>query len=119
MARPKILVFQHVPYEPLGTLDPLLKEAGSRIRYVNFGHEPASRPSLDGYQALIILGGPMNSDQIESHPNLITELEIIRRLLTGNCRYWGSVWVPNCSQKRSAGLFPGIGQGKLAGTTSN
>jgi GMP synthase (glutamine-hydrolysing) len=78
MARPKILVFQHVPYEPLGTLDPLLKAAGFRIRYVNFGREPESRPSLEGYEALIILGGPMNSDQIESHPNLITELEIIR-----------------------------------------
>ena len=78
MARPKILVFQHVPYEPLGTLDPLLKEAGFRIRYVNFGREPASRPSLDGYEALIILGGPMNSHQIDSYPNLITEVEIIR-----------------------------------------
>ncbi len=78
MARPKILVFQHVPYEPLGTLDPLLKEAGFRIRYVNFGREPDSRPSLEGYEALIILGGPMNADQIDSHPNLITEVEIIR-----------------------------------------
>ena len=78
MARPKILVFQHVPYEPLGTLDPLLKEAGFRIRYVNFGREPESRPSLDGYEALIVLGGPMNSDQINSYPNLMTEVEIIR-----------------------------------------
>ena len=78
MARPKILVFQHVPYEPLGTLDPLLKEAGFRIRYVNFGREPESRPSLDGYEALIVLGGPMNSDQINSYPNLLIEVEIIR-----------------------------------------
>lgn len=78
MARPKILVFQHVPYEPLGTLDPLLKEAGFRIRYVNFGREPESRPSLEGYEALIILGGPMNSDQIASYPNLLTEVDIIR-----------------------------------------
>lgn len=82
MARPKILVFQHVPYEPLGTLDPLLKEAGFRIRYVNFGREPESRPSLDGYEALIVLGGPMNSDQIDSHPNLITEVEIIREAVS-------------------------------------
>jgi GMP synthase (glutamine-hydrolysing) len=78
MARPKILVFQHVPYEPLGTLDPLLKEAGFRIRYVNFGRDPAHRPSLDGYEALIVLGGPMNSDQIDTYPNLIHEVEIIR-----------------------------------------
>ena len=78
MARPRILVFQHVPYEPLGTLDPLLKASGFRIRYVNFGREPESRPGLDGYEALIILGGPMNSSEIESYPNLVTEMEIIR-----------------------------------------
>ena len=40
MARPKVLVFQHVPYEPLGTLDPLLKEAGFRLRYVNCPFAP-------------------------------------------------------------------------------
>lgn len=78
MPRPKILVFQHVPYEPLGTLDPLLKEYGFRIRYVNFGRDPEHRPSLEGYAALIVLGGPMNSDQIDSHPNLVTEVDIIR-----------------------------------------
>ena len=78
MARPKVLVFQHVPYEPLGTLDPLLKEAGFRIRYVNFGRMPGQRPTLDRYAALIVLGGPMNADQIDSYPNLQTEVEIIR-----------------------------------------
>ena len=78
MARPKVLVFQHVPYEPLGTLDPLLKEAGFRIRYVNFGREPGQRPQLERYEALIVLGGPMNSDQIDTFPNLITEVDILR-----------------------------------------
>ena len=81
MPRPKILVFQHVPYEPLGTLDPLLKEAGFRIRYVNFGRNPHGRPRLDKYAALIILGGPMNADQIEHSPNLSTEVDIIREAL--------------------------------------
>ncbi len=81
MPRPKILVFQHVPFEPLGTLDPLLKESGFRIRYVNFGREPDSKPALEKYEALIVLGGPMNSDQIDSYPNLITEVEIIREAL--------------------------------------
>jgi len=79
MARPKILVFQHVPYEPLGTLDPLLKQAGFRIRYVNFGRDPEARPTLEKYAALIILGGPMNCDEIARYPNLATEVEIIRQ----------------------------------------
>lgn len=81
MARPKILVFQHVPYEPLGTLDPLLKDAGFRIRYVNFGRDLTARPSLDKYEALIVLGGPMNADQIDAYPNLATEVELIREAL--------------------------------------
>jgi len=55
MARPKILVFQHVPYEPLGTLDPLLKESGFRIRYVNLGRNPDVRPTLGKYAAIIVL----------------------------------------------------------------
>ncbi len=81
MAGPKILVFQHVPYEPLGTLDPLLKKAGFRIRYVNFGRDPEHRPSLDGYAALIILGGPMNADDVATYPNLADEVRIIHEAL--------------------------------------
>jgi len=81
MARPKILVCQHVPYEPLGTLDPLLKQAGFRLRYINFGRHPEARPSLDGYAALIVLGGPMNADDTAGFPHLATELELIHEAL--------------------------------------
>lgn len=77
MARPKVLVFQHVPYEPLGTLDPLLKEHGFRIRYVNFGRDARLRPSLSGYDALVVLGGPMNADETEAYPNLATEVGLL------------------------------------------
>ena len=62
MACPKILVFKHVPHVPLGTLDPLLKESRFRIRYVNFGRNPHVRPTLDKYAAIIVPGGPMNSE---------------------------------------------------------
>jgi GMP synthase (glutamine-hydrolysing) len=78
---PKILVFQHVPHEPLGTLNPLLRDHGFRIRYVNFGREVAARPDLGGYHGLIVLGGPMNVDQVERHPHLQTEVELIREAI--------------------------------------
>lgn len=81
MARPKVLVFQHVASEPLGTLDPLLKKAGFRIRYVNFARAPRQVPSLDGYSALIVLGGPMNVDQIPEFPNLATEVALLQDAL--------------------------------------
>jgi GMP synthase (glutamine-hydrolysing) len=73
---PKLLVCQHVPYEPLGTLDPKLRESGFRIRYVNFGRDPHVRPTLEGYDGLVILGGPMNVDQVDRHPHLATEMEL-------------------------------------------
>lgn len=74
----KLLVFQHVAYEILGTLDPLLRGAGFRIRYVNFGRNPDAKPSLDGYDGLIILGGPMNVDQVDQYSHLATEINLIQ-----------------------------------------
>jgi GMP synthase (glutamine-hydrolysing) len=73
----RLLVFQHVPHEILGTLDPLFRGYGFRIRYVNFGRDPHARPSLAGYRGLVVLGGPMNVDQTDRHPHLATEVELI------------------------------------------
>ena len=75
----KVLVLQHVPYEILGTLDPLLRGAGYRIRYVNFSREPNAEPNIDKYQGLIILGGPMNVDMTDEYPHLATEVRLIQR----------------------------------------
>ena len=72
------MVFQHVPYEPLGTLDPLIRSQRHRIKYVNFGRNPDSKPSIDGYDALIVLGGPMNIGQESEYPHLDIEKEVIR-----------------------------------------
>jgi GMP synthase (glutamine-hydrolysing) len=74
---PKLLVFQHVAHEILGTLDPLLRSYGFRNRYCNFGRTPDAQPALDGYHGLIVLGGPMNVDQTDAHPHLETEVRAI------------------------------------------
>jgi len=75
---PRLLVFQHVAHEILGTLDPLLRDAGFRIKYVNFERHPDAEPNLEGYDGLIVLGGPMNVDEVDNYPNLITEINLIR-----------------------------------------
>lgn len=74
----KLLVFQHVASEPLGHLDPLLRASGIRIRYVNFGREAQAQPDIRRYDGLIVLGGPMNVDQVQQFPHLKTEIELIR-----------------------------------------
>lgn len=78
---PKLLVFQHVAHEILGTLDPLLRSYGFRNRYYNFGRTPEAQPSVEGYHGLIVLGGPMNVDQTDSHPHLEAEIHAIRQAL--------------------------------------
>jgi GMP synthase (glutamine-hydrolysing) len=74
----KLLVLQHVAREPLGILDPLLREAGLRIRYVNFAREPAAQVDIGRYAGLIVLGGPMNVDEADRYPHLTHEIEILR-----------------------------------------
>lgn len=77
----KILVCQHVAHELLGTLNPLFKEAGFRIRYVNFGRYPEIQPSLKDYFGLVILGGPMNVDEAEKYPHLAYEIKLIEEAI--------------------------------------
>ncbi|MCK6371660.1 MAG: gamma-glutamyl-gamma-aminobutyrate hydrolase family protein [Gammaproteobacteria bacterium] len=74
----RILVFQHVPHEILGTLDPLLRDAGFRIRYVNFSRQGDSMPDVGRYHGLIVLGGPMNCDEVDRYPHLAIETDSIR-----------------------------------------
>jgi GMP synthase (glutamine-hydrolysing) len=80
----RLLVFQHVPHEILGTLNPLLKRAGFRIRYVNFGRHPDVQPSLNGYHGLVVLGGPMSVHDTSPFPHLTTEMNLIEEAMRRN-----------------------------------
>ncbi|MFC3816644.1 type 1 glutamine amidotransferase [Lysobacter sp. GCM10012299] len=78
---PRLLVFQHVAAEPLGTLDPLIRRRGHRIRFANFERQPDFQPNVDRYRGLIVLGGPMNVEDQAQRPHLRTELMAIERML--------------------------------------
>ncbi len=77
----KVLVFQHVAHEILGTLNPLLKAEGFRIRYVNFQRHPDFQASLEGYNGLIVLGGPMGVYEADKFPHLKHEMKIIEEAM--------------------------------------
>jgi GMP synthase (glutamine-hydrolysing) len=78
---PRLLVFQHVAAEPLGTLDPLIRRRGHRIRFVNFERAPDAQPEVDRYRGLVVLGGPMNVEDQSRRPHLRVELRAIERAL--------------------------------------
>lgn len=73
----KILVFQHVPFEPLGSLDRAFRQAGFRIRYLNFDRRPDDAAKLDRYHGLVVLGGPMAADRTDRYPHLAYECDAI------------------------------------------
>jgi GMP synthase (glutamine-hydrolysing) len=67
-----------------GTLNPMLKRAGFRIRYVNFGRHPDAAPSLDGYDGLVVLGGPMSAYDDHRLPHLAVEMKLIECAMQRN-----------------------------------
>ena len=77
----RVLVFQHVAYEILGTFHPLLKKAGFRIRYANFGRHPDLTIDMERYDGLIILGGPMGVYESKTYPHLTEEIRSIRQAI--------------------------------------
>ncbi len=80
----KVLVFQHVAHEILGTLNPLLKEQKFRVRYINYERDPESRPSIEKYDGLIILGGHMGVYEADKYTHIKIEMQIIEEALKKN-----------------------------------
>lgn len=74
----KLLVFQHVPYEPLGTLDAQFREAGFRIRYINFARSGHVSLDVRRYHGVVVLGGPMSVSSTDRHPHLLDEIDALR-----------------------------------------
>ncbi|MFO1402779.1 MAG: gamma-glutamyl-gamma-aminobutyrate hydrolase family protein [Steroidobacteraceae bacterium] len=77
----RLMVFQHVAAEPLGTLHARLSARGHRVRFHNFERDPGAQPSVERYHALIVLGGPMHVADQHRHPHLKTEMRAIETAL--------------------------------------
>ncbi len=77
MSHPRILVFQHISIEHPGIFRDFLAEDGIDWQAVELdAGEPI--PNLDGYDALWVMGGPMDVWQEDAHPWLLPEKAAIR-----------------------------------------
>ena len=72
MASPRVLVFQHAPYCPLGTFSEFLAEDGIEPQIVEL-NKGENIPDLEPFDALIVLGGPMDVWEETEHPWLKPE----------------------------------------------
>jgi GMP synthase-like glutamine amidotransferase len=76
----KVLIIQHCPSTPPGTLPDWLKE--KQIEYRLFRADLENQwPTVDDFTWLIVLGGGMNVDEEKSHPWLVTEKILIQQAI--------------------------------------
>jgi GMP synthase-like glutamine amidotransferase len=74
----RLLVFQHIECEHPGILRKFLEEDNVQWDAVELDHgEPV--PDLEGYDALWVMGGPMDVWDVEENPWLVPEKQAIRR----------------------------------------
>ena len=78
----KFLVLQHIDIEHPGVFRDFMREDGIAWDAVELD-EGERIPPLDGYDAVISMGGPMDVFEEEAHPWLADEKDVIREVVTG------------------------------------
>ena len=76
-----VLILRHMPQESAGTLENALTAAGLRVRYVDLFRDVPERLPLDAASGLVVLGGPMNVDQVDRYPFLKLDVQWIQQAL--------------------------------------
>jgi GMP synthase-like glutamine amidotransferase len=85
----KFLVIKHVIVEGLGIFEQFCHQAGVTVDTVEL-EKGDKFPSLDGYSALWVMGGPMNAGDIDAYPWLAEEKALIRHAVSDrNLPYMG------------------------------
>jgi GMP synthase (glutamine-hydrolysing) len=77
-----VLVLRHMPQETAGTLETALTRAGLEFRYIDLFQEVPARLPLDQASGLVVLGGPMNVDEVDRYPFLKLDVQWIQQALT-------------------------------------
>lgn len=86
----RVRVFQHVPFEGLGAIEPWLVERGASVAWTRFFEDPRV-PAPDAYDWLVVLGGPMSVNDEAALPWLRDEKRAIAaaidagRIVLGVC----------------------------------
>ena len=76
----RIHYLQHVPFEGLGSIERWAKFNDHSLSATRF-YDGEALPRLDQIEMLVILGGPMNIYEEDSHPWLIEEKALIKQAL--------------------------------------
>jgi GMP synthase-like glutamine amidotransferase len=85
----RIHCFQHARYESPATILEWVEKNGHSINYTNFYEVGYVFPALSSFDALLIMGGPMNVDEVDDFPWLSMEKQLIRVAITAGKKVLG------------------------------
>jgi len=75
--RLRVHYLQHVSFEGLGSIEPVLKDKGHQLSSTQlYNNEPL--PSVDDFDWLIVMGGPMGIYDYDQYPWLLDEKPFIK-----------------------------------------
>jgi GMP synthase (glutamine-hydrolysing) len=74
-------ILRHVPHESAGMLEIVLAEMDLEYHYVDLFQQTTDRLNLSTAPGLVVLGGPMNVDEVEKYPHLAWEVGWIKQAL--------------------------------------
>ena len=80
----KVLVVQQVPHEGLGIIGRSLERNGFATEFLRVYEDRPAPRSIEGYSALIVLGGPMGVYEEKEYPFIRDELRLIESAMKTN-----------------------------------
>lgn len=76
-----LAIFQHVPFEGPGLIADWAGERGHSLTLYTL-YDPATvLPTVDAFDMLVVMGGPMGVDDVTAHPWLVGEKRCIREAI--------------------------------------
>ncbi|RMH79708.1 MAG: GMP synthase [Acidobacteria bacterium] len=80
----KALAIRHVRIEHLGALEPVLKEMGFEVDYLDTAEGQTLKEPLENYKLLVVLGGYMGAYEEKEYPFLSYEFRLMEHALKGD-----------------------------------
>jgi len=111
MRERQAVAIRHVMYEDLDNLEPLLRQQGFTVTYLDAGYDNLSDLVPSKPDLLVVLGGPIGAYEDEDYPFLRDEIRVLEKRLQADLPTFGiCLGAQLIAAALGACVFPGSSQ---------